>query len=67
MQPEFLDAVLKNCKLMDIHTVVETSGYAEPEVIKRVAQYVDLFLYDIKVMNDERHKETTGVSNNLIF
>jgi len=67
MQPEFLEAVLKACKTMEIHTAVETSGYAKPETIKRIAQYVDLFLYDIKSMDDEKHKEATGVSNKLIL
>lgn len=63
MQPGFLEALLKQCKDLEIHTAVETSGYAGPAIIKQIAQYTDLFLYDIKHMDDARHREATGVSN----
>ncbi len=67
MQPGFLEAVLKRCKKLEIKTAVETCGYTRPELLKQIGQYIDLFLYDIKAMNDEKHKEATGVSNALIL
>lgn len=66
-QPEFLDALLTACKAKGIHTALDTSGYAPWEAIDRIADKVDLFLYDIKLMDDEKHKKYTGASNQLIF
>ena len=60
-QPKFLTELLKMAKSEGIHTCIETSGYASPDVVREVAQYVDLFLFDIKETDDARHKELTGV------
>jgi pyruvate formate lyase activating enzyme len=67
MQPDFLIELLKECKSKDIHTVVDTSGFAEEKKIAKVAPQVDLFLYDLKIINDEDHLKYTGVSNQLIL
>ena len=67
MQPEFLDALLEECKERDIHTAIDTCGYAPFEVIEKIRDKVDLFLYDIKMMDDEKHIEYTGVSNEPIL
>jgi pyruvate formate lyase activating enzyme len=67
MQPEFLIESLKECKSIGIHSVIDTCGYASPEVINEVAPYADLILYDLKLMNDEDHEQYTGVSNQLIL
>ena len=66
-QLNFLLRLLKSCKKRKIHTVVDTSGFAPNEVIKRVAEYVDLFLYDLKVIDNEKHLEFTGESNREIL
>lgn len=66
-QLEFLDALLTACKAKRIHTALDTSGYAPWEAIDRIADKVDLFLYDIKLMDDEKHKKYTGASNKLIL
>jgi len=67
MQPEFLLALLEACRAEDIRTAVDTTCYAAPQVIQRVAQAADLFLCDIKHMNPGRHQEYTGVDNNRIL
>ena len=67
MQRKFLAEVLKACRAHDIHTVVDTSGYATWEVLDGIRSDVNLFLYDLKSMDDERHKQYTGVSNKLIL
>jgi len=67
MQPDFLYQLLKACKEQGIHTAVDTSGYSSSDVLLKIGAYTDLFLYDVKVINDRIHKETTGVSNNLIL
>ncbi len=67
LQRKFLTTLLRECKAQEIHTVVDTSGYAAWEVVDSIREYVDLFLYDLKLMNDDRHKKYTGVSNQLIL
>jgi pyruvate formate lyase activating enzyme len=66
-QPEFLGALLAACRAAGIHTALDTCGYAPWEVIDRIRGDVDLFLYDLKLLDDERHRELTGVSNRLIL
>lgn len=60
-QPEFLLELLSSCKARGIRTAVDTCGHTAPDVFQTVAEHVDLFLYDLKIMNDERHREFTGV------
>lgn len=67
MQPGFLFDCLKLCGREGIHRAVDTSGYAELEIIKRIAMETDLFLYDLKFMDPEKHRHYTGVSNSLIL
>jgi pyruvate formate lyase activating enzyme len=67
LQDEFLLDLLRVCKDHDLHTAVDTCGFANPETLDRVRPYVDLFLYDLKVMDDARHREVTGASNRLIL
>ena len=67
LQREFLAGLLQECKKREINTVVDTSGFAAWEVIANIRGDVDLFLYDLKLMDDERHQKYTGVSNKLIL
>lgn len=63
----FCVSLLKKCYDMNIHTAVETTGYVAENTLEKVSEYVDLFLYDIKSMDEKRHKEFTGVSNKKII
>jgi pyruvate formate lyase activating enzyme len=63
MQPHFLRSLLTACRASGVHTVVDTSGYVAREELLAAAPLVDLFLYDLKVMDDARHRQWTGVSN----
>ena len=65
-QPLFLKEALKECKKRDIHTALDTSGYASPEVFESLMDHVDLFLYDLKLLDDKEHQKYTGVSNKII-
>lgn len=65
--PDFTVALLRLCKNAGIHTALDTCGYAQWEVMKRVLNYVDLVLYDIKHMDSVTHQEYTEVSNELIL
>ncbi len=60
-------ALLKALKNSEFNTAVETCGYGDTEILSAAAQYVDLFLWDIKDTDDERHKLYTGASNKLIL
>jgi pyruvate formate lyase activating enzyme len=67
MQPEFLAGLLTACRAQGIHTAVDTSGYAPKEQLLAAAGQTDLFLYDLKTMDDQRHRQATGVSNAVIL
>lgn len=64
-QPAFTLSFLSRCHAAGIHTALETNGCAPWQVFERLAPCVDLFLYDLKHMDDARHRELTGVSNHL--
>lgn len=66
LQPDFLLDLLKECGKFDIHRAVDTSGYAETEVLFEVARHTDTFLIDLKLMDSDRHRLYTGVTNELI-
>jgi len=66
-QPEFLIGLLKACKAKEIHTAVDTSGFASQSVMESIIQLADLFLFDLKLVNDDKHKLYTGVSNSIIL
>jgi pyruvate formate lyase activating enzyme len=67
MQPDFLEALLERFKKQGVRQTVDTSGYAPFETLERVSRNADLFLYDIKLMDEKKHKEYTGVSNQIIL
>ena len=66
MFPEFTLALLKESK-NNLHTCIETCGYADEETIRSIAPYADIFLWDIKETDPKLHKEYTGVSNGIIL
>jgi pyruvate formate lyase activating enzyme len=65
-QPDFLLALLRACREKGIHTAVDTCGLGAWETLERIREYVDLFMYDLKLMDEARHRKFTGVSNDLI-
>ncbi|OHB63055.1 MAG: hypothetical protein A2Y76_12725 [Planctomycetes bacterium RBG_13_60_9] len=67
MQPEFLLALLDACRAEGIRTTVDTTCFAQPQLVVQVARTTDLFLCDIKHMNRDRHEQYTGVSNRQIL
>jgi len=66
-QAEFVEALLAACKIRQMHTVLDTCGFADAAVLRRISKYVDLFYYDLKLMNSESHQRFTGVKNDLIL
>jgi len=67
MQPDFLLGLLKYCGKLEIHRAVDTSGLAEEGVLLEVAGETELFLYDLKHTNPEKHLEFTGISNSMVL
>ena len=70
LQAKFLIAVFTELKKHNIHTCIDTSGSFDiTEDIKKLIDLTDLFLLDIKCINDEKAKDLTGISNkkNLTF
>jgi pyruvate formate lyase activating enzyme len=67
LQSEFLRNALKLCKEAGYGTAVDTSGYSSIENFKSIIPYTDIFLFDIKHLDENRHIEATGVSNKLIL
>ncbi|NLN48125.1 MAG: glycyl-radical enzyme activating protein [Clostridiales bacterium] len=67
VQVEFLKEMLMLCKEKAIHTTVDTCGFVEKDTLIALSKYIDLFLYDIKIMDDAKHKKYTGVSNEIIL
>ena len=66
MQTDALSELLESSKKHGMHTTVDTSGFAMREQFEKVLPHTDLFLYDLKNMDPELHKEYTGVDNGLI-
>ena len=64
---DFLEKILKKCKEEGIHTAVDTAGHVPPEYFERIIPYTDLFLYDVKISDTEKHKKYVGVGNELIL
>ena len=67
MQIDFLEEILRECIKSKINTAVDTCGYAPFGDFEKISKYVDMFLYDLKIIDDKRHQKYTGVSNELIL
>ena len=66
-QPQFALELLRALKKENIHTAMETTGYASSDTFEEVTEATDLLLFDIKHFDNQRHAEGTGVSNELIL
>jgi pyruvate formate lyase activating enzyme len=66
-QPEFLLALLTACGRRGMHRTVDTAGYTDSATLAAVAAETDLFLFDLKMMDPQRHRRFTGVSNRPIL
>ena len=67
LQHEFVLALLKQCKAEGLHTTLDTAGQTPWRIFETLLPYVDLVLYDLKQIDDHKHKKYTGVSNRLIL
>ena len=67
MHGESVIKLLRMCRERGLSTVVETCGFVDEDEVLSAIPYVDLFLWDVKDTDDERHKRYTGVSNKRIL
>lgn len=67
MQPEFLLELLRMAKEKGYHTALDTCGHVSETVLKQVADHVDIFLYDLKLIDSEDHLKYTGVANDKVL
>ena len=67
LQVRFLEAMLQACRHEGIHAAVDTSGLAPLKHLLRIAALTDLVLYDVKLVDEGRHRRHTGVSNATIL
>jgi pyruvate formate lyase activating enzyme len=67
LQWQFTLKLLQEAKRRGFHTTLDTSGYADWEVLDEVLNYTDLVLYDVKHLDSERCREATGVPNEQIL
>lgn len=67
VQPEFLIEALQECGREGYHRALDTCGFTAPKTILDVAAETDLFLYDIKHMDSQKHKKYTGIDNTVIL
>ena len=66
-QIDFLDELLTSCKRSGLHCTIDTCGYAPSADLERIRDRVDLFLFDLKLMDPAAHQTYTGVSNMSIL
>jgi pyruvate formate lyase activating enzyme len=67
MHADFLIKLLDACGQKNLHRTVDTSGFADTKTLLEVAKRTELFLYDLKLMDSDKHKKWTGVGNRLIL
>ncbi len=67
IQNEFLTGMLSECKTEGINTAIDTSGYAGRSFFSRIYDLTDIFLFDLKILDEELHRKFTGVSNKTIL
>jgi len=67
LQPEFLKCLAEECRLRSIHTCLDTSGYCDPVLFKEFIPKFDLFLFDIKILDPDKHVQYVGFPNDEIL
>jgi pyruvate formate lyase activating enzyme len=66
-QADFLADLLTRCREGGIHATVDTCGYAPPEAVEKVEDKADLFLFDLKIIDEKKHDDVTGQPNRMIL
>jgi pyruvate formate lyase activating enzyme len=65
-QADFALAIVKSCRELGIHTVLDTSGISEWNNLKMIAENVNIVFLDIKLMDKKKHEIYTGLSAEVV-
>ncbi len=66
-QSQFTKAILRACHQNNIHTCIESALYVKAQVLDEIIPYTNMFIADIKHLDDDLHRQYTGVGNGLIL
>ncbi|MBR3880823.1 MAG: glycyl-radical enzyme activating protein [Mailhella sp.] len=66
-QPDFALALLREGRRRGLHTCLETCGFTDGATLLEACAELDFLLFDIKNLNSEQHRESTGVPNERIL
>ena len=66
-QADFVAALFRRCRALGIHTAVETSGYGSASALDTLLEFTELVLFDLKLLDREKHRAYTGVCNDIIL
>lgn len=64
---DFLEQLCRELKQNGLHIAVDTSGHAPTENFRRLIPYIDIFLFDIKIMDSKKHERYVGQDNSLLI
>lgn len=67
LQADFCKELLEKLHARGIHTAVDTCGCVSSDALRTVMPYTDLFLYDVKALDEDVHKTCTGRTNRLVL
>jgi pyruvate formate lyase activating enzyme len=67
LNPQSVSELFQLCRGAGISTCIETSGFAAEPALKKVLQFTDYLLYDLKLINSDKHEKQTGQPNDLIL
>lgn len=67
MQPEFTVALLQAAHAEGVNTAVEITGAFPWNTVKMILDHTDYVLYDLKIIDEKKHRQGTGISNKLIL
>ncbi len=67
LQSDVVLHLVEKCRELGISTAIDTAGHVDTSVFASLAPAADLFLYDVKAMDDTLHRAGTGVGNGLIL
>ncbi|MGI6174061.1 MAG: glycyl-radical enzyme activating protein [Christensenellales bacterium] len=67
LQAGFLRSVCSLCREENIHVAIDTAGSVPWRVFEEILPFVDLFLYDIKALDADVHRQMTGADNKEIL
>lgn len=66
-KPNFVYELFNLCHDAGINTCIETCAYVPFDAIKTVIPVTDFFIFDLKIIDTEKHLQYTGVPNDLIL